>query len=77
VTPGLRDPRDPPGAPRDRTIWIGIGWQLEQVINNVPSLFHWILKWKVNGTFLCFCWRCRALRMIRFGPGWCDRNARR
>lgn len=58
------DPRDAPGAARERTMAVAELAELERLIlTRSPSTWH-----HHSGVCLpCACWRCSALRIIRYG----------
>ena len=78
------DPRDPPGAARDRTMAVAELAELEAVIETRAPRGAWCTagRWaprgpsvEVNGVGCltmgpmrpCQCWRCCALRIVRYG----------
>ena len=60
------DPRDPPGAARERTMAVAELAELELVIyERAPSAW---CRARLNGDAcpICPCWRCAALRIIKY-----------
>ena len=62
------DPRDWPGAARDRTMAVAEMAELEAVIQDGPhSAFCLSAPLRYAMERICNCWRGRALRIIRYG----------
>ncbi len=58
----MPDPRDPPGAARDRTMAVAEMAELEHLLVTRAVRSSWCV-----GTAGCRCWKCCALRIIRYG----------
>lgn len=70
------DPRDPPGAARERTMAVAEMAEIALVIEDEPhGAFCSRRAWLTNphliraaaGETVCRCWKGRVLRIIRYG----------